>query len=111
MAQQDVACAGKVNILRGPEEMTMNRFVSIVLATAMLSTPAVAKSSFRKGPAAHNISYSSFSNLDRHNYYTNKDGIIAHSPAKTLDGSVPKNASAKCLNGTYSFSLNRSGTC
>jgi outer membrane biosynthesis protein TonB len=44
-------------------------------------------------------------------YYKNVDGIDVHSPAHSTDGSVPEDATAQCADGTYSFSLHRSGTC
>jgi hypothetical protein len=49
--------------------------------------------------------------LSNDNYYTNVDGVRVHSPAYSLDGSVPACASATCADGTYSFSLHRQGTC
>lgn len=42
-------------------------------------------------------------------YYTNSDGNKISSPVKAL--TAPKGASAKCKDGTYSFSKHRSGTC
>jgi hypothetical protein len=51
------------------------------------------------------------SQLDNNNYYTNVDGNEVHSPANTVDGSVPAGASARCADGTYSFSQSRRGTC
>ncbi len=49
--------------------------------------------------------------LSNDNYYTNVDGNTVHSPAYTEDDSVPVGASARCRDGTYSFSQNRRGTC
>lgn len=49
------------------------------------------------------------SDLSNDNYYTNVDGNQVHSPA--YSDSVPTGASARCRDGTYSFSQNRSGTC
>jgi hypothetical protein len=51
------------------------------------------------------------SQLDNNNHYTNVDGNEVHSPANSVDGSVPAGASAKCGDGTYSFSQHHSGTC
>jgi hypothetical protein len=51
------------------------------------------------------------SQLDNNNYYTNSAGNTVHSPANTVDGSVPAGASARCGDGTYSFSQSRRGTC
>jgi hypothetical protein len=42
-------------------------------------------------------------------YYKNKDGDLIPSP-KFYD-SAPDGASARCRDGTYSFSRNRRGTC
>lgn len=47
--------------------------------------------------------------LSNNNYYTNVDGNRVHSPA--YSDSVPSGASARCGDGTYSFSQNRRGTC
>lgn len=49
--------------------------------------------------------------LSNDNYYTNVDGESVHSPAYTSDNSIPAGASARCRDGTYSFSKNRRGTC
>ncbi len=49
------------------------------------------------------------SNLSNDNYYTNVDGNTVHSPA--YSNSVPPNATARCRDGTYSFSQSRRGTC
>lgn len=51
------------------------------------------------------------SQLVEHGKYTNKKGESVHSPAHTRDGKAPQGASAKCRDGTYSFSHSRSGTC
>ena len=49
--------------------------------------------------------------LSNNNYYTNVSGNTVHSPAYSENGSVPSGASARCGDGTYSFSQHRSGTC
>jgi hypothetical protein len=49
--------------------------------------------------------------LTSHHYYTNSDEHAVHSPAKSKNGQVPAGASAKCRDGTYSFSQHRRGTC
>ena len=49
------------------------------------------------------------SGLSNNNYYTNTAGNKVHSP--TYSDSVPRGASAKCRDGTYSFSQSRRGTC
>ncbi|AXE93677.1 DUF3761 domain-containing protein [Paraburkholderia sp. DD10] len=51
------------------------------------------------------------SNLSNHDSYTNRDGNTVHAPARSLSGKVPQGATARCRDGTYSFSRHRSGTC
>lgn len=51
------------------------------------------------------------SNLSNDNYYTNSVGNQVHSPSYTEDNSIPVGASARCRDGTYSFSQSRRGTC
>jgi hypothetical protein len=50
-------------------------------------------------------------NLSNHNTYTNRDGQTVHSPARSLSGQAPEGATARCRDGTYSFSRHHSGTC
>jgi hypothetical protein len=49
--------------------------------------------------------------LSNDNYYMNSSGNEVHAPAYSNDGSVPAGATAKCADGTYSFSQHHSGTC
>lgn len=48
-------------------------------------------------------------NFQKNNYYTNTDGQRVQSP--TYYSTIPQGATAKCKDGTYSFSRNRRGTC
>ena len=50
-----------------------------------------------------------YNDLSNDNYYTNSYGNIVHSPA--YSSAVPIGATAKCRDGTYSFSQSRRGTC
>ncbi len=43
--------------------------------------------------------------------YINVDGQWVPSPTRTADGQPPPGASAKCRDGTFSFSKHRQGTC
>jgi len=43
--------------------------------------------------------------------YINVDGEWVPSPTRTADGQPPLGASAKCRDGTFSFSKHRQGTC
>ena len=49
--------------------------------------------------------------LSNDRYYTNTAGNEVHAPAYSNDGSVPAGSSARCADGTYSFSQSRRGTC
>jgi hypothetical protein len=49
--------------------------------------------------------------LTSHRHYTNSAGTEVHSPAKSTHDQVPAGASAKCRDGSYSFSQHRRGTC
>ena len=49
-------------------------------------------------------------NLSNGTSYGNVNGNTVHSPAYSSNG-VPAGATAQCRDGTYSFSLRRSGTC
>lgn len=51
------------------------------------------------------------SQLIEHGSYVNKDGNVVHSPAHTKSGQPPMGATAKCSDGTYSFSQHHRGTC
>jgi hypothetical protein len=48
--------------------------------------------------------------LSNDNRYTDSDGQSVHSPAYS-SGGVPAGATARCGDGTYSFSQHRQGTC
>ncbi|GAB7521787.1 hypothetical protein PBS_07710 [Paraburkholderia sp. 2C] len=51
------------------------------------------------------------SDLSNHNTYRNSDGETVHAPARSRSGKVPDGASARCRDGTYSFSRHPGGTC
>ena len=43
--------------------------------------------------------------------YINSRGEWVPSPSRSVDGSIPAGASARCRDGTYSYSRSRRGTC
>ena len=51
------------------------------------------------------------SQLVEHGHYTNKSGAVVHSAAHSVSGQAPAGASAKCRDGTFSFSQHHSGAC
>ena len=48
--------------------------------------------------------------LSRHDCYINHDGVPVHRPARDNNGQ-PQGATARCRDGTYSFSQHHDGTC
>ncbi|WP_267874627.1 DUF3761 domain-containing protein [Massilia sp. CFBP 13721] len=62
-------------------------------------------------PATHPRAEPEDAQLLSHRYYMTKDGGSVHSPSKTKGDVAPAGASAKCRDGTWSFSQSRRGTC
>lgn len=60
------------------------------------------------GRSARSVGRESESSSD--DYYTNSDGVRVHRPTFS-DSGPPAGATAQCRDGSYSFSLHRSGTC
>lgn len=83
----------------------MRKFIYSLLACLFLATSAIAKG------AAPNDVKPDESQLVEHGQYHNKSGQDVHSPAHTKNGKAPAGATAKCGDGTFSFSKHRSGTC
>jgi hypothetical protein len=93
---------------------TMNLSHAILLALSL----AVSTAADARGSRHHSSTTSSAatnepdeSQLVEHGRYTNKKGETVHAPAHTKDGKAPAGASAKCRDGSFSFSHSRSGTC
>jgi len=85
----------------------MKLLALLVVATLAATQPALAKTP----PKQDTYPQSSEADLVEHGSYTNKDGRTVHSPAHTRSGKAPKDATAKCRDGSYSFSQHRRGTC
>jgi hypothetical protein len=62
-------------------------------------------------PPAVAAAPSDSSGLSNDNSYVNSDHNVVHSPAYSTSGQVPAGATARCTDGTYSFSQHHSGTC
>jgi hypothetical protein len=77
-------------------------------AHAQLAPPASAPIT---APATPKKAEPNEADLQTHGHYVNKAGQDVHSPAKSVDGKVPAGASAKCRDGSYSFSKSHRGTC
>jgi uncharacterized protein YraI len=65
------------------------------------------KSKKRVQPTYHSVTYSSHRRSAR--YYTNVDGYMVQPP--TRYNTAPADATALCRDSSYSFSINRRGTC
>lgn len=79
----------------------------VVAAAAMVAQP-----SFARAPRHQNYSQApEESALVEHGHYINRQGHDVHSPAHSKDGKVPIGATAKCRDGSYSFSESHRGTC
>ncbi len=68
----------------------------IYVAPYVRNSPSTVKTSVTKPPSKQ--------------YYKNVDGVSVHTPVKS-PYIIPSGATAKCKDGTYSFSLHHSGTC
>jgi hypothetical protein len=89
--------------MRLPSRQIIARTAAALLLTLCAALPAFAYQPSSPTPGE--------SDLDNHNTYQNRDGETVHSPAHTRSGEVPQGASARCRDGTYSFSRHHSGTC
>jgi hypothetical protein len=49
--------------------------------------------------------------LQQHGSYLNAKGETVHAPSTSGTGGAPDGATARCADGSYSFSHSRSGTC
>jgi len=86
----------------------------IGLRTARCSVAVVAALLVGMSPAFGYVAPGTTPNeadLSNHNTYTNRDGNTVHAPAKSLSGKAPEGATARCRDGSYSFSRHHSGTC
>jgi hypothetical protein len=86
---------------------------AVAFATVALVPVATAATPVQKSSKASSKSKAKTEKADKKESkgktYTNKDGQKVKSPTKST--TPPKNASAKCKDGTYSFSKHSRGTC
>jgi hypothetical protein len=83
--------------------------LALALSTATGKPPALPASaaSVTRAPTAAPQE----SQLVEHGHYTNRSGAAVHTPAHSVTGQTPQGASAKCRDGTFSFSQHHRGTC
>lgn len=87
-----------------PENTIMNRAILLLLATLACSTLYA-----KAPPPIGNQPDEAL--LTEHGSYTNKDGNTVHRPAHSKSDKIPQGATAKCRDGSYSFSQHHRGTC
>jgi hypothetical protein len=79
----------------------MKRLIIAIAALALAAPGAL---------SAHNLPYAAASAAHQSsNYYTNSRGRRVHRPVHA--NRAPQGASARCRDGTYSFSQSSRGTC
>ncbi|WP_233411895.1 DUF3761 domain-containing protein [Paraburkholderia kururiensis] len=89
-----------------PRRLDLSAICAAGLTALALALPCVPAFAFQPSSVQPDES-----NLDNHQTYRNRDGATVHSPAHSLSGKAPEGATARCRDGTYSFSRRRSGTC
>ncbi|GGP17778.1 DUF3761 domain-containing protein [Silvimonas iriomotensis] len=82
----------------------------LCLTLALAFQPAFAKSPKHTNVASQAATAPS-DDLIEQGSYVNKAGNTVHSPAHTKSGKAPEGATAKCGDGTFSFSQSHRGTC
>jgi len=97
---------------KGGATMTPLRILlRTTLVALVLSVPFTAEAKAPPRPTQSQPQAADESTLIEDGHYTNKAGKSVHSPAHTTDGKAPEGATAKCRDGSYSFSQSRRGTC
>src|SRR5690348_2756550 len=81
--------------------------LALVLMAALFTVDASARGGYHK----HSHTTRSHASGDSSSGYINSKGEWVPPPTHTPDGKAPKGASARCADGSYSFSHSRRGTC
>ncbi|WP_079520244.1 DUF3761 domain-containing protein [Luteibacter sp. 22Crub2.1] len=89
----------------------MIRQISFSLLALLLLAPHLANSEAATQPREPKTGTPVPATLVEDGYYTSRSGVQVHRPAHTTDNHAPAGASAQCRDGTFSFSVNRRGTC
>jgi hypothetical protein len=93
------------------QQGTVQGIQTQVVTPSLTPTPTEVITPTQKVAPILHPTASTQSGLSNDRYYTNTSGNEVHSPAYSNDSSVPAGATAKCGDGTHSFSQHRSGTC
>lgn len=93
----------------------MRRIILAALAALTLTAPAYALDPSpyqgQTPPTRPHIHQPDESALLEHQHYRNVDGNSIHSPAHTSSNQAPAGATAKCGDGSFSFSQHHRGAC
>lgn len=87
--------------------MKFRALLCAALLTLACATPALATGHHHHRPA----SAPAENTLVEHGSYTNSDGEQVHRPAHSKSGKQPDGATARCRDGSFSFSRHHRGTC
>lgn len=87
------------------------RKLLLVVFTLLLAFGPVAEAKEPLRPAETQQVAPNEADLQTHKHYTNKSGQEVHSPSKSKSDKAPQGVSAKCHDGSYSFSTHHRGTC
>lgn len=91
----------------------MKKVALIIAVSFALSIPGFSSthrsSSMHSGTATATHHRATTTTTHDHPYYTNRSGHRVHTPVQSK--STPAGATAKCGDGTYSFSDHHPGTC
>ncbi len=85
----------------------MRRLFAVLLLTITLATATWPQATQQS--TTNQTNSTSSTTTSHHRTYTNKSGQKVKSPEQS--STVPAGATAKCADGTYSFSKHRRGTC
>ena len=91
------------------EKLGLSFALALALGIAVAKPPAPSASAASTASPAPATPQES--QLVEHSHYVNKSGSVVHSPAHSVTGQEPPGASAKCRDGTFSFSQHHQGTC
>lgn len=80
-----------------------------ILAFSVSGFAGASQTSTHHGPAAHSYHHSTTTAHTHRSYYGNRSGHRVHTPVQAL--ATPAGATARCGDGSYSFSEHRRGTC
>ena len=94
---------------RNADRFTKGEVVTKLLV-ALLFLPLVAFGDDKSSPQMPATSQSVTSDMQSNKHCTNSDGQVVHSPTKTNGGKASEGATAKCKDGSYSFSQHHSST-